>query len=114
MNKVLLQKYKNYNEIWKDLGKAISNILTIFSESATDPNIIAQTIREAALLLYLQWHHLSKRRYQLRRSEESAELGKDEEEKIYVIIEGQTLELEEHFCQDNLLTSVTAESLSSE
>lgn len=45
LNKVLLQKYKDYIHIWKDIGSALNTYLAIYDKEGTDSHTIGLTMK---------------------------------------------------------------------
>lgn len=63
LNRVYFGLYQDYQAIWSDIGKTLSSFLRKHQANHPDYTIIANTLREAVLFLYLQWHTLSLQRY---------------------------------------------------
>ena len=63
LNRIYFGLYNNYGEIWKDIGKASNKFMEESKDEHEDHRIVAQTIKEAVVFLYLQWYYLSLERY---------------------------------------------------
>ena len=63
LNRIYFGLYNNYGEIWKDIGKASNKFTEESKDEHEDHRIVAQTIKEAVVFLYLQWYYLSLERY---------------------------------------------------
>lgn len=62
-NRIYLDYYKNFNDIWKDLGYVFKNCRLYNSNESSDIRVLCDTLREYAKLLYRQWHRLQSERY---------------------------------------------------
>lgn len=63
-NRVYLDYYKNFNDIWKDLGYVFKNCRLYNSNESADIRVLCDTLREYAKLLYRQWYKLQTERYE--------------------------------------------------
>ena len=63
LNRIYFGLYEKYAEIWTDLGKALRYFELANASGSSDYSLVAQTMKEAAIFLYIQWHALSLERY---------------------------------------------------
>ena len=50
--------------IWIDLGRALSKFMFNYKQEHEDYELVGNTLREAAIFLYIQWYILSRERYE--------------------------------------------------
>lgn len=62
-NKIYLDTYKTYAEIWKDVGYVFKNCRLYNTVESSDVRILGDTLREYARILYKQWHRIQLERY---------------------------------------------------
>lgn len=71
-NRIYLDFYKNFNDIWKDLGYVFKNCRLYNSSESSDIRVLCDTLREYAKLLYRQWHVQQTKRYHQHKAEFAA------------------------------------------
>lgn len=69
LNRILLDSYKSPIEFWKDVGLVWRNCRKFNQGQECDIKMIGDTLREASVCLYRQWHKLTSERYEVMREE---------------------------------------------
>lgn len=64
LNRVYLGFYKAAPEFWREVGAALNNYLKAYPPDKGDFHTVGLVMRDAAILLYEQWHALTAQRYQ--------------------------------------------------
>lgn len=68
-NRVFLDYYRASSAFFVDLGFIFKNCRQYHKDAATDIRILCDTLREASILIYNEWHEVEARRYAILRKE---------------------------------------------
>ena len=58
LNRLYLEYYRGYTHFWTELGLVFKNCRRFNTNEESDIRVLGDTLREAAILLYKDWHTL--------------------------------------------------------